>query len=121
MADTSTQKSKIWPLLRELYHFTAPKGDNLVRNRLILALTCLVLARLCAACVPLIYGRAVDTVNLTAGFGMGLLMALLGGYALARLGQQTFSELKEFFFARVLARCARCAMAAFTGMYISSP
>ena len=114
MADTSTQKSKIWPLLRELYHFTAPKGDNLVRNRLILALTCLVLARLCAACVPLIYGRAVDTVNLTAGFGMGLLMALLGGYALARLGQQTFSELKEFFFARVVQRAVRgAAMAAF--------
>lgn len=114
MADSSGQKSKLWPLLRELYHFTAPKGDNLVRNRLILALSCLVLARLCAAGVPLIYGRAVDTVNLAAGFGMGVLMALLGGYALARLGQQTFSELKEFFFARVVQRAVRgAAMAAF--------
>ena len=59
--------------------------------------------------MPLFYGMAVDMVNLEDGFIMSALLFVLGGYALTRLGEQVFSELKQFFFTRVAQRAVRGA------------
>ena len=56
---------------------------------------------------PLLYGAAVDLVNGDSGFAMSALMFLVGGYALARLGQQVFSEAKQYLFAKVAQRAVR--------------
>jgi ATP-binding cassette subfamily B protein len=58
---------------------------------------------------PLLYGAAVDLVNGDSGFAMSALMFLVGGYALARLGQQVFSEAKQYLFAKVAQRAVRGA------------
>lgn len=103
-----SDRSRILWLLGEIYVFAMPKGDKSVRRRLVLAFSCLVLARVCAAGIPLIYGHAVDVVNV-AGFSMNILLALLGGYMLVRLGERVFGELKKIFFARIVQQAVRGA------------
>lgn len=98
----SPDRSRMWWLLRELYAFTMPKGDNFIRNRIVFALGCLIIARVSAALIPQFYGRVIDAVNTPTGFTMGVLIALVGGYMLVRFGEQAFEELKEFLFARVI-------------------
>ncbi len=94
-------------LLRELYHYTAPKGDNQIRLRMGLAVLALFLAKGANVITPLAYGAAVDLVNGADGFSMTTLWWVLGGYALARLSQQIFAEAKEYLFARVAFRAVR--------------
>ena len=67
---------------------------------------------------PLLYGWSVDLVNGDNGFSMMVLWYLLGAYALSRLGQQIFSEAKEYLFSRVAQRAVRAAaMTAFTHLH----
>jgi len=96
-------------LLRSLMHYTAPRGDNKIRVRIAAAFGCLVAAKGSNMITPLLYGTAVDLVNGDSGFAMSALMYLVGGYALARLGQQIFSEAKQYLFAKVAQRAVRGA------------
>ena len=96
-------------LLRSLMHYTAPRGDNKIRVRIAAAFGCLVAAKGSNMITPLLYGAAVDLVNGESGFAMSALMYLVGGYALARLGQQIFSEAKQYLFAKVAQRAVRGA------------
>ena len=48
-------------------------------------------------------------VNDEAGFSLKILLLLVAGYALARLGQQVFSEAKQYLFASVAQRAVRGA------------
>ena len=96
-------------LLRSLMHYTAPRGDNKIRVRIAAAFGCLVAAKGSNMITPLLYGAAVDLVNGDSGFAMSALMYLVGGYALARLGQQIFSEAKQYLFAKVAQRAVRGA------------
>ena len=105
-------------LLRELYHYTAPKGDNQIRLRMGLAVLALFLAKGANVITPLAYGAAVDLVNGADGFSMTTLWWVLGGYALARLSQQIFAEAKEYLYARVAFRAVRgAALAAFRHLH----
>ena len=111
-----------WPRFKtlavELYEYTAPKGDKKVRLRIMLALACLVAAKLSNLITPLLYGASVDLVNGEDGFAVTILWYLLGGYAAARLGQQIFSEAKQYLFARVAQRAVRgAAMQAFRHLH----
>jgi len=96
-------------LLRSLMHYTAPRGDNKIRVRIAAAFGCLVAAKGSNMITPLLYGAAVDLVNGDSGFAMSALMYLVGGYALARLGQQIFTEAKQYLFAKVAQRAVRGA------------
>ncbi|XDZ71026.1 ABC transporter ATP-binding protein/permease [Alphaproteobacteria bacterium LSUCC0744] len=96
-------------LLRSLMDYTAPRGDNKIRVRIAAAFGCLVAAKGSNMITPLLYGAAVDLVNSESGFAMSALMYLVGGYALARLGQQIFSEAKQYLFAKVAQRAVRGA------------
>lgn len=96
-------------LLRSLMHYTAPRGDNKICVRIAAAFGCLVAAKGSNMITPLLYGAAVDLVNGDFGFAMSALMYLVGGYALARLGQQIFSEAKQYLFAKVAQRAVRGA------------
>ncbi|MDC0993235.1 ABC transporter ATP-binding protein/permease [Alphaproteobacteria bacterium] len=107
MASSNLRKTA--SLLRALMHYTAPRGDNKIRVRIGAAFACLVAAKSSNMITPLIYGAAVDLVNGDSGFAMSALMFLVGGYALARLGQQVFSEAKQYLFAKVAQRAVRGA------------
>ena len=120
-ADLSAKPS-LWPrfkiLALELYEFTAPKGDNKVRRRIVYAFLCLVAAKLSNLITPLLYGASVDLVNGEDGFSLTILWYLLGAYAAARLGQQIFAEAKQYLFARVAQRAVRgAAMQAFRHLH----
>ena len=107
MAPSNLRKTA--SLLRALMHYTAPRGDNKIRVRIGAAFACLIAAKSSNMVTPLLYGAAVDLVNGDSGFAMSALMYLVGGYALARLGQQVFSEAKQYLFAKVAQRAVRGA------------
>ena len=105
-------------LLWQIARYAAPRGNRSIRNRIIGAFVCLVLAKASNIFTPLVYGWSVDLVNGDNGFSLMVLWYLLGAYALSRLGQQIFSEGKEYLFSRVAQRAVRgAAMTAFTHMH----
>ena len=123
MSSSTTDKrasffARFLVLAKELYDYTAPKGDKVVRARILFAFLCLVAAKLSNLVTPLLYGASVDLVNGEDGFSLTLLWFILGGYAAARLGQQIFSEAKQYLFARVAQRAVRgAAMQAFRHLH----
>ena len=96
-------------LLGELMRYTAPRGNRRIRLRIAAAFGCLVASKGANMLTPLLYGAAVDLVNGSSGFAMKALVFLVGGYALARLGQQIFAEAKQYLFAKVAQRAVRGA------------
>ena len=108
-------------ILWEIARYAAPRGNRSIRNRIAGAFICLVLAKASNIFTPLIYGWSVDLVNGDNGFSMMVLWYLLGAYALSRLGQQIFSEAKEYLFSRVAQRAVRAAaMTAFSHLHALS-
>ncbi|MEC8109609.1 MAG: ABC transporter ATP-binding protein/permease [Pseudomonadota bacterium] len=94
--------------------YTAPRGNRGIRMRIMAAFGCLVASKSANMMTPLLYGSAVDLVNGSSGFAMSALGLLVAGYALARLGQQVFAEMKQYLFAKVAQRAVRgAAMTAF--------
>lgn len=117
----SLPKRTILALLLETAAYAAPRGNKQIRYRIIGAFTCLVLAKSSNIFTPLLYGGAVDYVNGDAGFSALILWYILGAYALSRLGQQVFSEGKEYLFSRVAQRAVRgAAMTAFRHLHLLS-
>jgi ATP-binding cassette, subfamily B, heavy metal transporter len=100
---------------------TAPRSDwatirKLVpyvwqwRWRVLLALSCLVAAKLANIGVPLVLKELVDSLDLKAGDPRAVLVvpvALLLAYGALRLSITLFTELREFLFYPVAARIAR--------------
>ena len=107
MATSSLQKA--FALFGELWRYTAPRGDWRVRSRISVAFGALVMARGSNIITPLMYGAAVDMVNRDAGFSLKMLLLVIAGYALSRLGQQVFTEAKQYLFAAVAQRAVRGA------------
>ena len=76
------------------------------KARIAVALSCLVLAKIGNVSVPLVLKWIVDRM----GADKALLVvpfALLAAYGLARLSVTLFTELREFFFAKVTQRAVR--------------
>jgi ATP-binding cassette subfamily B protein len=110
--------SKTGALLRELWYYTAPRGNWRVRGRIGAAFSCLLASKGSNIFTPLLYGAAVDLISGDSGFSMKMLMLIVAGYALSRLGQQVFAEAKQYLFAAVAQRAVRGgAMAAFEHLH----
>ncbi len=78
--------------------------------RVLLALACLVLAKLANVAVPLVLKHLIDDLTITPERPASLLVlpvGLLVGYGLLRLSTTAFTELREFFFAKVTQRAVR--------------
>ncbi len=96
--------------LVELFRYVSPKGDRSVTARIVIALAFVALARAATLVVPIFYGKLVDHVaGEDAGFDLSIMWWLLGGYALARIGQQFFDEGSEFVFVRVAQKAVHGA------------
>ena len=98
-------------LMAALWQYTAPRGDWRIRVRIMSAFGALVASRGSNIITPLLYGAAVDMVNAESGFSLTILLVIIAGYALSRLGQQVFAELKQYLFAAVAQRAVRGAAA----------
>ena len=106
--------------LRELARFSLPRGDRSVLYRTSAALSLIALARAAALMVPLAYGWLVDHVSGGGGtFDITVMWWLLGGYAIARVGQQVCDEFSEFIFVRVAQKAVHGAALA-TFRYLHS-
>jgi ABC-type transport system involved in Fe-S cluster assembly fused permease/ATPase subunit len=103
-------------ILRELLPFLRP-----YLPRILLALGCLVLAKLANLCVPLVLKGLVDTLTVGGPSGpivsidtnnpvLLLPLGLLLAYGAARLSVTMFTELRTVVFARVMARSSRTVM-----------
>lgn len=78
--------------------------------RVLLALVCLVSAKVANVGVPLVLKALIDSLSITPGQPasvMKLPIGVLIAYGLLRLSTTVFTELREFFFARVTQRAVR--------------
>ncbi|MDX2104607.1 MAG: ABC transporter ATP-binding protein/permease [Alphaproteobacteria bacterium] len=92
--------------LRDLAPHLWPAGDTALRARVVVALGCLLIAKLVNVVVPVFYKGAVDALGPT-GAAVTVPVALILGYALARVLAQAFGELRDAVFAKVAQRAVR--------------
>ena len=78
--------------------------------RVLMALSCLILAKLANVGIPLVLKSLIDGLTISAEKPASLLVlpiSLLLVYGLLRLSTTVFTELREFFFAKVTQRAVR--------------
>jgi ATP-binding cassette subfamily B protein len=78
--------------------------------RVIFAMACLVMAKMANVGIPMVLKEIVDSLTVSAQSANTILVlpiALLVAYGLLRLSTTAFTELREFFFARVTQRAVR--------------
>ncbi|MBL8308959.1 MAG: ABC transporter ATP-binding protein/permease [Burkholderiales bacterium] len=77
--------------------------------RIAVALACLLLAKIANVAVPIVLKWIVDAMSTTSRTQalLAVPFALLVAYGLARLSVTLFTELREFFFAKVTQRAVR--------------
>ncbi len=102
-APTVAERS-VMSVLRELGPFLRP-----YLGRILLAMACLVAAKLANLGVPLVLKRLVDGLDVAPTL-LALPVALLLAYGAARLSVTLFTELRTIVFARVMARSSRTVM-----------
>ena len=108
-------------------HFPEPPANQGTRNdwatlktllpylwewkwRVLLALSCLVMAKLANVGVPLVLKQLIDGLTIQPGhpaLALVLPAGVLVAYGLLRLSTTVFTELREFFFAKVTQRAVR--------------
>ena len=76
------------------------------KGRVLLALTCMILAKVAAVTVPLYLKDIVDQLSVPASLLAVPVMALLG-YGLARLTSSVLGEMRDAIFARVIQGAVR--------------
>ena len=96
-----------WKTIRTLLPYLWPRGEWTIRARVVIALVCLVIAKLATVMVPVLYKEAVDVISAEGAFVVTALVGILVGYGISRVAQQGFAELRDFFFARVGQRAIR--------------
>ncbi|MBC6438713.1 MAG: ABC transporter ATP-binding protein/permease [Rhodobacteraceae bacterium] len=101
-----------WRTIRKVAPYLWPDGQRWVKNRVVLALVMLVLAKVIAVFTPFLYKAAV---NILAGEGEGsaawlLMFGAVGvtvTYGMARALHIGFQQLRDVIFARVAQRALR--------------
>ena len=102
-ANQSTRND--WATLRTLLPYLLA-----YKWRAAFALACLIGAKLANVGVPLILKKLIDQLTVSPSQPQAMLVlpfALLAGYGALRLSTTVFTELREFFFARVTQRAVR--------------
>ena len=78
------------------------------KGRVVLALTCLVTAKLANVAVPLVFKSIVDAFSLPPGQALLLVpLGLLAAYGALRFSTSLFTEFREILFARVTQQAVR--------------
>jgi ATP-binding cassette, subfamily B, heavy metal transporter len=82
------------------------------KGRVLFAIGCLVLAKVAVVGVPVLLKHIVDAFATAPGFGtqeavLAVPLLLIVGYGLLRLSTSIFTELREFFFAKVTQASVR--------------
>src|SRR5260370_6460896 len=111
MATKSTSPARPrsgWRTIGSLLPNLWPKGDVGSHVRVLLAIACLVLAKMATVYVPIIYSRAVDALAPKDHPDFVTVpIALIIAYGLLRVASSGFAELRDAVFAAVQQRTVR--------------
>ena len=99
--------SRTWGVMAILGRHLWPKGERGLRLRVVIALAMLVLAKVVAVYVPLLYKQAVDALGSTAAQAVAVPVVLILAYGAARVLSQAFGEIRDAVFAPVSQRAIR--------------
>ena len=94
-----------WRVIRDLLPYLLE-----YRLRVLLALLCLVAAKVANLGIPILMKRLIDTLNIKVDSGEALLAipaALIVAYGLLRISASLFNELREALFAKVTQNAVR--------------
>ena len=93
-----------------LFPFLWPEKRKDLRLRVIIAVICMILAKVASVFTPLILGQSVDSLN-DLSDGINLLMivpiALIISYSIARVAAFMFGEMRDAFFSKVSQNAIR--------------
>ncbi|MDY0882437.1 ABCB family ABC transporter ATP-binding protein/permease [Dongia soli] len=106
---TPTPKAGQWYAFKSLLPHLWPAGQWDLRVRVLLAIACLVIAKVANIYVPILFKHMVDDLTLKPGVATLLVVpvGLLLAYGLARVLSQAFAELRDGIFAKVAQRAIR--------------
>jgi ABC-type transport system involved in Fe-S cluster assembly fused permease/ATPase subunit len=93
-----------WQTLKSLLPYLWPAGRIDLRWRVLVAMVSLLIAKSVNVSVPFFMKGAIDKLSLVVQGDTVYISAAIGltvAYAAARIGQQLFSEFRDFIFARV--------------------
>jgi ATP-binding cassette subfamily B protein len=94
--------------LRRFLPYLWPQGEWGLRVRVLLALACLVAAKVAIVFVPLFYRDAIDALDMEPGSAaLTLPVGIILAYGAARVLSLTFGQLRDALFAKVGQRAIR--------------
>ena len=94
-----------WRVIRDLLPYLLE-----YRFRVIIALSCLIAAKVANLGIPIVMKELIDSLNITASSPQALLVVPLGiifAYGLLRISASLFTELREALFAKVTQNAVR--------------
>ncbi|KAG5876086.1 hypothetical protein JTB14_028858 [Gonioctena quinquepunctata] len=102
-------------MIQGMLQYIWPKDDKMIKDRVKLALSLLIGAKVVNVCVPFIFKYSVDYLNAGATLNMDtapetaatIATSLLLGYGIARAGAAGFNELRNAVFAKVAQHSIR--------------
>ncbi|WP_395713933.1 ABCB family ABC transporter ATP-binding protein/permease [Reyranella sp.] len=98
---------RTWAVLAILGRHLWPKGEAVLRARVVVALGLLVAAKLTNVYVPILYKESVDALGDAATKALAVPIALIVAYGVARVLAQAFGEVRDAIFAPVSQRAIR--------------
>ncbi|MFO1174074.1 MAG: ABC transporter ATP-binding protein/permease [Paracoccaceae bacterium] len=120
--NTNSEGQSALRTIRRVAPYLWPKGAPWVKQRVVLSLLFLLVARFVSVATPFLYKAAVDALGgQTRGDGWLLALGAVGltvAYGMARLGSVGFNELRDAVFVRVGQRAIRqLALETFTHIH----
>jgi ATP-binding cassette subfamily B protein len=108
-APAPAPKAGQWYAFKSLLPHLWPAGHWDLRARVLLAIGCLVIAKIANIYVPILFKHMVDDLTLKPGTAALLIVpvGLLLAYGIARVLSQAFAELRDGIFAKVAQRAIR--------------
>ena len=97
----ATPLPPVWQTLRRFLPYLWPADAPALRRRVVLAMTCVLLAKAVTLLMPFAYKAAVDRMAPGLEPAAGLAMALVVAYAGARFGGVLFDNLRNAIFEKV--------------------
>ena len=83
-----------------LWRYIWTQGSRAFRVRIVLALSCLLMAKIASVTTPILYKYLVDHFSDLSGL-LVLPVGLILSYGIVRLSQSLFGELRDFLFVKV--------------------
>lgn len=93
------KKRSLWSTVKSLSEHLWPQNYPDLKVRVVLAMLCLLIAKVVNVYVPFLYKAAVDSLALS--MPVVLPIGIIISYGLARVMQQTFGEFRDMIFAKV--------------------